>query len=150
MKRFQLSTLIAAVAAIFVMSAGCEKGEKAGAEDNPTAEGGEASGDNSGAARTGSGSAAAGGPTVKLLEPGAEPRRELRYKLTAGSNEAMVMSMEMAMATKAPGANTPRMKLPVMDMVMTMSIAEKVGADKARYTFEMSGSKVHPGEGAMA
>ena len=87
------------------------------------------------------------GPIVKLLDAGAEPRRELRYALVPGSKETLVMTMTMAMQTKLPGMPAPEVKMPTIAMHMDLTIAEKVSANEARYQFVMTDATVSGREG---
>lgn len=87
------------------------------------------------------------GPIVKLVEPGAEPRRVLRYALVPGTDEMLVMTMTMAMQTKLPGMPTPEVKMPAIAMYMKLTIAEKVSDNEARYEFVMTEAKVSSRDG---
>ncbi|HEY8377592.1 MAG TPA: hypothetical protein VIK91_13950, partial [Nannocystis sp.] len=62
------------------------------------------------------------GSVVALLDPGAEPRTPLRLKLTAGQQQAMVMTMRMGIAMQIAGQKPPRQTIPPMQMTMNLSV----------------------------
>ena len=62
----------------------------------------------------------AGGDQVKLIEPGAEPRKKLRLHPTEGDKQTLVMNMQMDMEMSVAGNKTPSVKIP--PMIMTMEI----------------------------
>ena len=57
-------------------------------------------------------------PKVRLLEPGAEPRRALRYRLADMKPASIEMRMDMAMKMTMGSNATPEIQLPTMLMVM--------------------------------
>jgi len=61
---------------------------------------------------------------VKLLEPGAEPRKVLRFHPKPGDKQSMVLSMKMAMAIKVGDAAEQPIKLPLMKLVMDSSVQD--------------------------
>lgn len=50
----------------------------------------------------------AGAPVVRVLDPGAGPRRRLRYEVLAARTEMMTMTMSMTMEMAVNGATLPR------------------------------------------
>ena len=60
-------------------------------------------------------------PVVRLLEPGAEPRVRLRYRLAAGLTEDVSMSLSNTMATNF-GTPLPPREVPVPTVRMLMSV----------------------------
>ena len=72
-------------------------------------------------------------PTLRLVSRGAEPRRELRYRFTAGAVHRMSMTMRMAIAMEIDGRQAPASKLPVMRMLMEARI---VAADDQQFRYE--------------
>lgn len=85
-------------------------------------------------------SAGADKPSVEvvLLDPGSEPRQELRYKLEKGHKEQVAMTITMTMKMEMPGMPSTPISMPPMKMVMDLEIAEKLDDDKARYKFEVT------------
>jgi hypothetical protein len=67
-------------------------------------------------------------PLVRLLEPGTEPRSELRYTLTNGKS-AMEMSMDLQLALKMGDQALPASPLPRMIMVLDVAISKATGTD---------------------
>ena len=85
--------------------------------------------------------------TVKLLEAGAEPRQQLRYKFAAGRKDTLMMDMEMAIALEMAGMRQPEMKLPIMRMSMGID-SKNVSADgNLRYEFSLDSTEVLEGAG---
>ncbi len=83
-------------------------------------------------------------PRIELLSAGAEPRVKLRYKLPADAQERMFLTMN----TSVTAMGTP-MALPTMTLLMDIQLLEKIGEDAARYSFELTGSKVEAKEGVQ-
>src|SRR5688572_12994606 len=61
---------------------------------------------------------------IKVLEPGAAPRRELRYQFRKGAVETMVMDMTMSMRMTVNGQQVPAMDMPTMRMAMRLETVE--------------------------
>src|ERR1039458_2783090 len=59
---------------------------------------------------------------VKLLEPGAKPRKVLRLHPNPGDKQTLAFSMKMAMETKVGEMETPAMKLPVIKMSLEVTV----------------------------
>jgi hypothetical protein len=59
-------------------------------------------------------------PVITLLDPGAEPRRPLRYRLAPGAEEILVMRTEMTVATRVDG--TPLSSVDYPPVVMTLRL----------------------------
>lgn len=71
------------------------------------------------------GTAAAGGSTqVKLLEPGAEPRKALRFHPKPGDKQSMLMTMKIGMDIKMGEMENPPVKLPVMKLAMDVTVKD--------------------------
>jgi len=65
-----------------------------------------------------------GSTQVKLLEPGSEPRRELRFHPKAGDKQTMAMTMKIGMGVKIGDTPEQPIKLPTMKLVMDMSVKD--------------------------
>jgi hypothetical protein len=66
---------------------------------------------------------------VEVLDPGAEPRRELRYTMKKGDSGGLAMTMDMTMTLRVAD-QPPRMKLlPRMVMSFDVAITQSEGAD---------------------
>ena len=137
------------VVCMLLITVGCGKKE---AED--AAGGGAGSVGTATSPQTGDpGSAAAddgAATTVKLLDPGTEPRTPLRYQFQAGGTQRMVMEMKMAMAMEAGGMQQPEMQMPVTRMTMAVDSKEVTAAGDLRYEFRLEEVKVLPTPGANA
>lgn len=59
---------------------------------------------------------------VRLIEPGAEPRKTLRLNPKAGDKQAVAMTVTLSMATRVGEAEAPAVKLPAMTMALEAKI----------------------------
>lgn len=93
--------------------------------------------------------ATATAPVVTLLDPGAEPRRPLRYRLVPGAQETLTMRTEMAIATRADGGDAaPAVEYPPVVMTLRLRVAEAGSApDRARYEFALEAVEVEDAPG---
>jgi hypothetical protein len=85
-------------------------------------------------AQAASKAAAASGQTVKLVEPGAEPRSALRLHPKAGDKQTVLLTMKLGMDVQMGDTQNPPMKLP--PMVMTMESTIKDVAPNGDITYE--------------
>lgn len=76
-------------------------------------------------------------PTVKVLSTGKGKKQKLRYQLTKGLKQTLVTDMTMDMQMKTPQMPLD-MKMPTMRMIMKLEVSDKLGADEARYKFELT------------
>ncbi|WP_428262556.1 hypothetical protein [Haliangium sp.] len=81
-------------------------------------------------------------PDIELLEPGAEPRRPLRYRLVAGAEETMSLRVGLSVETRADGAPVPIPETPAVDMIMNLRITDLDGPDQARYRFAVQSVEI--------
>jgi len=105
---------------------------------NPAAAGNDTSGSDSSRASvsTGKKAVALGSKSaVRLLGAGAEPRTLLRLHPAVGDQQALAMTMKMAMAMKMAGKDMPATSLPAMIMSMNVEVKE-VAAD-GEITYEL-------------
>ncbi|MHC4461468.1 MAG: DUF6263 family protein [Planctomycetota bacterium] len=86
--------------------------------------------------------------TVKLLDPGAQPRTLLRYKFQANRTEKMVMEMSMAMAMQIGDQKQPETQVPATRMTMTIDSKEVSPEGDLHYEFELEQAEVLPKPGA--
>ena len=86
--------------------------------------------------------------TVKLLDPGAQPRTPLRYKFQANQTEKMVMEMSMAMAIEMGEQKQPETQMPATRMTMTIDSKEVSPEGDLHYEFELVQVEVLPKPGA--
>ena len=86
--------------------------------------------------------------TVKLLDPGAQPRTALRYKFQANRTEKMVMEMSMAMAMEIGDQKRPETQVPATRMTMTIDSKEVSPEGDLHYEFELVQVEVLPKPGA--
>ncbi len=86
--------------------------------------------------------------TVKLLDPGAQPRTALRYKFQANRTEKMVMETSMAMAMEMGDQKQPETQMPATRMTMTIDSKEVSPEGDLHYEFELVQVEVLPKPGA--
>ena len=86
--------------------------------------------------------------TVKLLDPGAQPRTALRYKFQANRTEKMVMETSMAMAMEMGDQKQPETQMPVTRMTMTIDSKEVSPEGNLHYEFELEQVEILPKPGA--
>ena len=89
-----------------------------------------------------------GKPTVKLLNPGAEPRTALRYKFQANRTDDMVMEMNMAMAIQIGAQKQPETQIPVTRTTMIIDSKDVSPEGDLHYEFELQQVEVLPKPGA--
>ena len=70
----------------------------------------------------------AGTTQLKLLEPGAEPRKVLRLHPKPGDKQTLVLTMKMAKDTRLGEMQTPAIKMPVMTLTLD-AIVKAVSAE---------------------
>ncbi|PCC75046.1 hypothetical protein SAMN02745121_03749 [Nannocystis exedens] len=87
---------------------------------------------------------AGNGSVVTLIEAGAEPREPLRLKLTAGQEQAMVMTMRMGMAMQVGPNAMPKTDIPPLQMTMNLKVAEITGEGDIRSEFSLAKIEVLP------
>ena len=66
---------------------------------------------------------------VEVLDPGAEPRRELRYAMKKGDRGGLAMTMDMTMTLRIASQTSRTTLLPRMVMLFDVAITETEGAD---------------------
>ncbi len=85
--------------------------------------------------------------TVKLLDPGAQPRTALRYKFQANRTEKLVMEMSMAMAMEIGDQKRPETQVPATRMTMTIDSKEVSPEGDLHYEFKLEQVEVLPNPG---
>jgi hypothetical protein len=91
--------------------------------------------------------AATGRPVVTLLDPGAAPRRALRYRLSPGAEEAMIMRTDMTIETKTDGTPAPPVEYPTVAMTLRLRVVDAQSLDHARYEFALESAAVEDAPG---
>jgi len=86
--------------------------------------------------------------TVRLLDAGAQPRTELRYKFQANQSEKMIMEMSMAMAMEIGEQKQPETQVTPTRTTMTIDSKEISPEGDVRYEFKVEQVEVLPGPGA--
>ncbi|MHC4564875.1 MAG: hypothetical protein ACYTE3_03865 [Planctomycetota bacterium] len=89
-----------------------------------------------------------GKTTVKLLDPGAQPRTALRYKFQANRTETMIMEMSTAMVMEIGEQKQPETQVPTTRMTMTLDGKEISPEGDLRYEFKLEQAEVLPEPGA--
>lgn len=84
------------------------------------------------------------GSVVSLIDAGAEPREPLRLRLTAGQEQAMVMTMRMGMAMQVGPNAMPKTALPPMQMTMALRVREITAEGDIRTEFSLDKIDVLP------
>ena len=85
---------------------------------------------------------------VKLLEPGAEPRKALRYAPNVGDATSITMRMKMASETEMNGQKVMKMTMPVTVMVIDIVIKEVRPNGDIAWDMTFTKAEVEPGEDA--
>lgn len=91
-----------------------------------------------------------GDPVVTVLEPGAEPRTRLRYRVPPGPQAPMVMQMGMTMAMGIGGMSPPAVKLPLITMTMSVDVTKVQPNGTMSPAFKVSSVEVAEDPGAPA
>jgi hypothetical protein len=89
-----------------------------------------------------SGSTSTGSAQVKLLEPGAEPRKVLRFSPKPGDKQSMLMTMKIGMAIRTGDAPEQPLKLPTMKLVMDVTITNVTPDGDINYEIVTSDASV--------
>jgi hypothetical protein len=124
-----------ALAAALVFPAGCREREQSSEQASPDS------------ARGAAGAQPGKRPVITLIDPGAEPRLALRYRLTEGAREALVMRTNLTIDTTTDGMPTPTVEYPPVVMNLRLHIASKPSASQARYTFALEAVDVEDAPG---
>jgi len=85
-------------------------------------------------------------PVIKLLEPGAEPRKALRYKLTKGTEQLIDNTTDMAQTMAIGEMKQPTMELPTMTINMKVKVVD-VKDGQATITADIAGNDIVGKEG---
>jgi hypothetical protein len=83
-----------------------------------------------------------GSTQVKLLEPGSEPRKVLRFHPKAGDKQSMVMTMKIGMGVKLGDMPEQPVKLPTMKLVMDMTVKDVASNGDISYEIVTSDASV--------
>lgn len=81
-------------------------------------------------------------PTVKLVYPGAEPRRPIRYAIAKGRTEHLMMDMAMELAMNMGGASLPSIPLPTMRMAADVAVTDVTPSGDASYRVALTDFKL--------
>ncbi len=77
-------------------------------------------------------------PVVKVVYPGAEPRRPIRYAIAKGRTEHLTMDMAMELALDMGGASVPSMPLPTMRMTADVAVTDVTSSGDATYAVALT------------
>lgn len=75
---------------------------------------------------------------LTLLDPGAEPRHELRYHLRPDSSETMELTLRYSAANRMQAAPERELTFPVMKLVFKIELGEALPDGRVRYDFELA------------
>jgi hypothetical protein len=82
-------------------------------------------------------------PVVVVLDYGAEPRQELRYRYAVGEAQKATMSMDIQMTlSMGGGVQMPGISMPTIRMPVSMRTTEVLPDGSARYEIEMSAAEI--------
>lgn len=80
--------------------------------------------------------------TVKLLEPGTTPRREIRFTPTKGTKQTSIMTMDMQVVVSIGGQNPPSQKMPEQKMTIEIVVDDVMPNGDFAYRFEYTDIEV--------
>ncbi|HWB75252.1 MAG TPA: hypothetical protein VG755_09855 [Nannocystaceae bacterium] len=86
---------------------------------------------------------------VEVLDPGAEPRRELRYSMKKGDRGGLAMTMDMTMTLRLANQPPRTTLLPRMVMLFDVAITESENAD-VYFTSTVREARAEPRDGVDA
>ena len=87
-------------------------------------------------------------PEVKLLEPGAEPRKVLRLHPKSGDKQALELSMNPTMEAKVGEMANPPMKMPGMKVVLELTVKDVSSEGDIGYQTVFTDAAAADGAGA--
>jgi hypothetical protein len=93
--------------------------------------------------------AKSGGAQVKLIEPGAEPRKALRFQPAVGTKQILALTMNISMDMKLGGGAATPIKLPPTTMIMETTIQSVAPDGSFTYEALMQDITVAEEEGVM-
>ncbi|MEG4035920.1 DUF6263 family protein [Microcoleus sp. S36b_A4] len=88
-------------------------------------------------------------PQVELLNPGVEPRQELRLKPAIDVKETTVMTVKMDMEISASGRSSPGAKIPVSMMTFETKVTKIAPNGDIHYEFAYTNSDIAGDTGNM-
>ncbi|MCY7366728.1 MAG: hypothetical protein LH474_01065 [Chamaesiphon sp.] len=80
--------------------------------------------------------------TIEVLTPGAEPRRELKFRPAANSKQTMVMTMGMSMDMSMDNNPLPKMPIPKMVIKTDLNVQKVDPSGDIHYNFAYGDIKV--------
>jgi hypothetical protein len=89
-------------------------------------------------------SLAAAPANVELITPGAEPRRELKFRPAANSKQTMTMTMGMSMDMSMGDSPLPKMPIPKMVIKMDLNVQKVDPSGDIYYNFAYGDIKAIP------
>jgi phosphotransferase system HPr-like phosphotransfer protein len=95
-----------------------------------------------------SASAAANSP-VKLLQPGAEPRKVLRLHPKAGDKQSVTIALKLSIESKVGEMQTPAMKMPAMNFALDFTVKDVSAEGDINYDIVMGEATVGDETGVM-
>ncbi len=72
-------------------------------------------------------------PIVRLVSPGAAPRRALRLALPVGHRDHASMDMTMSLSLSMAGADLPAIQMPTLHMAMDLTVTDVTAGGDATY-----------------
>jgi hypothetical protein len=87
-------------------------------------------------------SPATGGVKVELIEPGASPRREIRFKPAKGAKQTAVMTITMNQAMTMNGNKLPSQNIPPQKITMEVSVNDVAANGDISFDFKYTDFEV--------
>jgi hypothetical protein len=87
-------------------------------------------------------SPATGGVKVELIEPGASPRREIRFKPAQGAKQTAVMTIRMNQAMTMNGNKLPSQNIPPQKITMEVSVNDVAANGDISFDFKYTDFEV--------
>lgn len=86
--------------------------------------------------------------TVTLTSPGAEPRVRLRYKVSAGTKETLIMTTAMGFTANLAGMAVPPMEFPLLKMTAEVAVTSVAPDGDIAYNVAFTGMTTEAAAGA--
>lgn len=84
-------------------------------------------------------------PSVEVIDPGAEPREEIRYQPTIGQAERVELAMNLSLTTIVGGQENPAMELPTVTSIWRQT-PRQIENGEIQYDIQYESVKVDPSD----
>lgn len=86
-------------------------------------------------------------PKITLLDPGAEPRQALRFRIAPNHQQTVKFKMTMASGMSMGGSETPETRMPAVVMIMKLAVKAIAENGDITYVMSIAEADVEPGPG---